>query len=237
MSFSVGARPMWKILLVEDSIDVAERVATALGDDFDVTTVGSSREARGQAAQTRFDLVMLDVALPDGEGFALCRALQQDPGCSDAAIVFLSARSDTEDRIAAFSVGADDFLEQPFDRRELRARVMARLRRMRDLRQRDSQIERGALRLDLARQRASLVDERGAEELDLTPHEFRLLFQLARDENHPVSREQLMRSVWGNVVVYERTIDSHLSNLRKKLGARAGYIQSVRGIGYRFSTR
>jgi len=228
---------MWKILLVEGSIDVAERVATALGDDFDVTTVGTAREACARTARGRFDLVMLDVVLPDGDGFDLCRSLQQEPGISDTAIVFLSARIDTEDRITAFTVGADDYLEQPFDRRELRTRVMARLRRMRDLRERESQLRRGDLRLDLPRQRAILVDDGGEQELDLTPHEFRLLFQLAREENEPVSRDQLMRSVWGNVVVYERTIDSHLSNLRKKLGARSGYIQSVRGIGYRFSSR
>jgi len=228
---------MWKILLVEDSIDVAERVAAALGDDFDVTTVRTAEEARFQAGPGRFDLVMLDVALPDGDGFDLCRSLQRNPGSSDTAIVFLSAQIDTEARIAAFSIGADDYLEQPFDRRELRTRVMARLRRMRDLRGRGSQLQRGDLRLDLPRQRALLLDEVGEQELDLTPHEFRLLFQLARDENRPISREQLMRSVWGNVVVYERTIDSHLSNLRKKLGTRSGYIQSVRGIGYRFSSQ
>lgn len=228
---------MWKILLVEDSLDVADRVATALGDDFDVTTVSTAIDARTRVDESRFDLVMLDVALPDGGGFDLCRWLQQDATSAGTAIVFLSARSDTEDRIAAFSVGADDYLEQPFDRRELRTRVMARLRRMRDLRQSDSQLERGDLRLDLTLQRAALVDAQGEEELDLTPHEFRLLFQLARDEEQPMSRDQLMRSVWGNVVVYERTIDSHLSNLRKKLGTRSGYIQSVRGIGYRFTTR
>jgi len=228
---------MWKILLVEDSLDVADRVATSLGDDFDVTTVSTAADARVRAAEYRFDLVMLDVALPDGGGFELCRWLQHDATSAATAIVFLSARSDTEDRIAAFSVGADDYLEQPFDRRELRARVMARLRRMRDLRQSDSKLERGDLRLDLTLQRAVLADARGEEELDLTPHEFRLLFQLARDEEQPMSRDQLMRSVWGNVVVYERTIDSHLSNLRKKLGTRSGYIQSVRGIGYRFTTR
>jgi DNA-binding response OmpR family regulator len=227
---------MWKVLLVEGSMDVAERVAAALGDDFDVTTVGTARDALRHAEVGRYDLVMLDVILPDGDGFELCRALQRDPGHGDTAIVFLSAHSDTEDRIAAFSVGADDYLEQPFDRRELRTRVMARLRRLRDLRQRDSLIRRGDLQLDLTRQRAILSGDAGDEELDLTPHEFRLLFQLARDENRPISREQLMRSVWGNVVVYERTIDSHLSNLRKKLGTRASYIQSVRGIGYRFST-
>lgn len=227
---------MWKILLVEDSIEVAERVATALGDDFDVTTVRSASAAREEAASRRFDGVMLDVALPDGEGFALCRDLQREEA-GDTAVVFLAAHSDPEDRIAAFSVGADDYLEPPFEQRELRTRVMARLRRMRALRERESQLHRGDLRLDLPRQRAVLRGDAGEEELDLTPHEFRLLFQLARVENRPVSREQLMSSVWGNVVVYERTIDSHLSNLRKKLGTRARYIQSVRGIGYRFSTR
>jgi len=231
---------MWKILLVEASVEVAERVATALGDDFDVTTVTSALEARTRASQTRFDLVMLDVALPDGRGFELCRWLQQDATNADTAIVFLSGRHDTEDRIAAFSVGADDYLEHPFDTRELHARVLSRLRRLRrlrGLRQRDARLERGDLRLDLTCQRAVLRGDEGEQDLDLTPHEFRLLFQLARDEEQPLSRDELMRSVWGNVVVYERTIDSHLSNLRKKLGSRAGYIQSVRGVGYRFSTR
>ena len=232
---------MWKILLVADAVELAELVATALGDDFDVTTVATAGEARERATAaplaTRFDVLIVDVGLPGGGGFELCRELQRDGRHADTAIVFLSARSDTEQRIAAFSVGADDWVEKPFDRRELRARVLARLRRMQGLRQREACLERGDLRLDLSLQRAVLVGEDGERELDLTPHEFRLLFQLAREENRPLSREELMRSVWGSVVVYERTIDSHLSNLRKKLGSRAGYIQSVRGVGYLFSSQ
>lgn len=227
---------MWKALLVENSLEFVEIVATALGDDFDVTSVESVHEARTHIACSRFDAVIVNVALPDRDGFDLCRELQADELHADTAIVFLSSGSDAEDRIHAFSVGADDFVEPPFDRRELRARVMARLRRLQDRRERDARLQRGDLRLDLSLQRAYLACAEGEEELDLTPHEFRLLFQLARDENRPLSREELMRSVWGNVVVYERTIDSHLSNLRKKLGARSSYIQSVRGIGYRFST-
>jgi len=227
---------MWKILLVEDCVDVAERVSTALGDDFDVTVASGAVEARRLSETDRFDVVLLDVRLPDGDGFELCRALQEDERHADAAIVFLSARNATEARITAFSVGADDWVEKPFDRRELRARVTARLRRIQGLREREATLTRGDLRLDLRRQRALLADGAGEIELDLTPHEFRLLFQLAREEDRPRSRDELMRSVWGNVVVYERTIDSHLSNLRKKLGTRARYIQSVRGIGYRFTT-
>ena len=226
---------MWKVLLVESEIAVVERVAAALGDDFDVTTVGTAHEARCHADETPFDVVILEVSLPDGDGFDLCRSLQADPRHADTAIVFLSARSDAEDRITAFSVGADDYIEKDFDRRELRTRVVARLRRLQHLR-REAELRRGDLRLDLPLQRAVLTTDGAEEVLDLTPHEFRLLFQLAREEDRPVSREELMRSVWGNVVVYERTIDSHLSNLRKKLGSRAGYIQSVRGVGYRFST-
>jgi DNA-binding response OmpR family regulator len=228
---------MWKILLVADAIELAELVATALGDDFDVTTVASAHGAGELARAARFDVVVLDLALSGGGGFELCRELQRDARHADTAIVFLAAGGDAEQRIAAFSVGADDWLEKPIDRRELRARVLARLRRMQGLRQREACLERGDLRLFPPFQRAVLVGEDGERELDLTPHEFRLLFQLAREEERPLSREELMRSVWGSVVVYERTIDSHLSNLRKKLGARAGYIQSVRGVGYLFSSR
>ncbi len=228
---------MWKILLVEDSVDVAELVSIALGDGFDVVTVGTLAGARAALGATSFDLVLLDVMLPDGDGFELCRTIQLDERHEDLAIVFLTARGETEDRITAFSIGADDYVEKPFDRRELRARVVARLRRLQGLREREVTLQRGDLRLDLPLQKAVLADADGEEELDLTPHEFRLLFQLARDENRPISREDLMRSVWGNVVVYERTIDSHLSNLRKKLGSRARYIQSVRGVGYRFSSQ
>jgi two-component system response regulator ResD len=183
-------------------------------------------------SEERFDVVLLDVMLPDGEGFTLCREIQGDGRHADTAVVFLTARDATEDRIAAFRVGADDYVEKPFDRRELHARVTARLRRLQGLRDRETTLVRGELRLDLRTQKAAVRDQ----DLDLTPHEFRLLFQLARDEDRPRSRRELMESVWGNVVVYERTIDSHLSNLRKKLGPCAGYIRSVRGIGYRFST-
>ncbi len=223
------------ILLVEDSNDVAELVRVSLGESCDLSIAPCVADARALLDRQPVDLVILDVMLPDGDGLTLCSHLQADERLRDLPVMFLTARTELDDKIAAFAAGADDYVEKPFERRELRARVEAKLRKMELWRKSHEEIRRGDVRLHLPLQKAFVREAAGERELDLTPHEFKLLFQLAREEERTVTREELMQCVWGQVVVYERTIDSHLSNLRKKLGERGHYVQSVRGVGYRFS--
>ncbi len=226
---------MWSILLVEDSPDIPPLVRNALGNEFQVRHVESLGRAREVLDNAEFDLVLLDLVLPDGPGFELCAALQSDDATRETPIIFLSGRSDTASKVTALSLGAEDYVEKPFDRQELRARALARLRKREANEAQSSVLRRGNLRLDLARQRAVVTEESDERELGLTPHEFRLLHFLATRIEHVLSREQLRSAVWGEVVIADRTIDSHVSNLRKKMGLLGGCIQSVRGAGYRFS--
>lgn len=196
--------------------------------------MGALAEASGEIERRPPDLVLLDVSLPDGEGYQLCSSLQGDPATQDIPIVFLTARSDTRDKVTAFRLGADDYLEKPFQPEELRARVESRIAKAVRRRRGEEVIQRGPLRIDLARH---CVSTSGGPEIELTSHELRLLHHLATHEERVLTRSQLMEAVWGDTVVLERTVDSHISNLRRKLGESGERIRSVRGVGYRFQSR
>jgi len=227
---------MWQILAVEDDPDVQGLIHRALGGTAELRCVGNLADAAREVERRRPDLVLLDVTLPDGEGYQLCSALQSDESTQDIPIVFLTARGGIRDKVTAFRVGADDYIEKPFQPEELRARAESRIEKAARRRRRDQVLCRGPLRIDVARHRVSTLDSDGQRDVELTPHEFRLLHHLARHEQRVFSRAQLMEAVWGDTVVLERTVDCHISNLRKKLGKAGEQILSVRGVGYRFES-
>jgi len=178
--------------------------------------------------------VLLDVMLPDGSGYDVCRELR---GRSQVPIIMLSARGEETDRIVGLEVGADDYVVKPFSARELVARVRAVLRRThREPPTDDEPLAVGALHLDPARYEASL----DGEPLDLTRKEFELLRLLMRNAGAVVSREQLIDEVWDvNWFGPTKTLDVHVSGLRKKLGDDPGsphYLHTVRGVGFRFAS-
>lgn len=223
------------ILLVEDDDAIQRLVMRALGGSARVLAVGSLEAAVSALEAERPDLVLLDVSLPDGDGFSLCSRMQSDERLRDVPIVFLTARTSTWDRTHAYTLGADDWIEKPFDLHELRARVEGRLRKLAARSESREVVLRGRLRLDAGLYRGFRRDDDGDHDLDLTPHEFRLLQHLARNEGRVFTRSQLLEAVWSpDVVVTERTIDTHISNLRHKLGPETHCLQAVRGVGYRF---
>lgn len=224
-----------KILIVEDEAPIREMIAFHLSRaGFDTLEAPDCQSARELLADERPDLALIDWMLPDMSGLELTRMLKRDKGNDDLAIIMLTARSDEYDKIAGLEGGADDYVTKPFSPRELVARIQAVLRRSQTAE--GETISAGSIKLDTAGHRVLA----GGEEIKLGPTEYRLLKFFVTHPERVYSRTQLLDSVWGaNVYVEERTVDVHVRRLRKALAEAHGahYIQTVRGAGYRFSTR
>ena len=193
-------------------------------------------QATQKIEEEKFDLVLLDVMLPDGDGYQFCSLMQANDKTRNIPVIFLTSKGAAPDKVLGFSVGADDYVVKPIEPLEFRARVAAKLKK-RERDQRDAEfLNLGDVQINSAAQRAFVVENGRKRDLNLTPIEFRLLTCLARNEEQLFSREQLLDTLWGtDVHVFPRSIDTHISKLRKKLGSKAYRIQSVHGTGYRFS--
>lgn len=224
-----------KILIVEDETPIREMIAFHLmRAGYDTLEAADCRRARELLADERPDLALVDWMLPDMSGLELTRQLKRDADKEDLAVIMLTARADEHDKVSGLDGGADDYVTKPFSPRELVARIEAVLRRSRA--GSASTVEAGTLALDAAGHRVTANDTA----IGLGPTEFRLLKFLMTHPDRVYSRAQLLDRVWGaNVYVEERTVDVHVRRLRKALGdhGAAQYIQTVRGAGYRFSTR
>jgi DNA-binding response OmpR family regulator len=228
---------MATILVVEDERDLNNLVRRHLEDEGHRVVQAFDGQAAVQAAQAeRLDLVILDWMLPRLDGLEVCRRVRRD---SIVPILMLTARSEEIDRVLGLEVGADDYLTKPFSVRELLARVRAILRRVELMRAEGSSVdepappalEAGPLRVDLA-QHAARLDGRPVE---LTPKEFDLLVLLLRHPGRAFSRDYLIEKVWGyDAAGSDRTVDTHVLRLRKKLGSVGDRIETVWGLGYRF---
>ena len=220
---------MARILVVEDCPDQRALIQRSLGRDHELQTVESVAESERACAAHRFDLVLVDIGLPDGDGFAVCERLQRADDTREIPVVFLTASEELRNKVLAFQLGADDYVVKPCHAAELLARVEARLRRAAAA-DRSAVLAIGDLRIDLAR----FAVERGdGFAIEMTPRELRLLHLLARRPERVVSRTQILESVWADVVVTERTVDTHVCNIRRKLGRSRVSIRGIRGVGYR----
>ena len=221
-----------RVLVVDDEAALAEIVRSYLAaEGMDVAIAGDGLAALSKIHEQRPDVVVLDLMLPGLDGF---EALRQMRAFSDAYVIMLTARAEEIDRIVGLSVGADDYMIKPFSPRELVARVKVLLRRPRTQRADAGLLNLGELALDRPTHTASL---RG-KPLTLTAIEFDLLATLAAERGVVFSRQRLLDRVWGmDYVGDEHVVDVHLANLRRKLGddpARPKFIETVRGVGYRF---
>lgn len=224
-----------RILLVEDEKAIRDAVSAYLErEGYWVTPAADGQAALDQFSKNRFDLVVLDLMLPKVPGEQVCRVIRD---ASDVPIIMLTAKGELEDRVKGLELGADDYLVKPFSPRELVARVRALIRRAKvtDEPQRDRLVF-GNLEIDISSHKAFL----DGEELDLTASEFKLLTTLARYPGRVYSRMELVEKVLGyDFEGYERTIDSHVKNLRAKLNddpRDPTFIYTVHGVGYRFES-
>lgn len=229
------------ILVIEDAPDFQRLVRAALGQCYDLTFAASLAEARARLLEREYALLILDIGLPDGDGFSFCTELKEQGKFRALPVIFLTGRTELEDKLNGFSLGGDDYIVKPFEGRELKARVQARLARLQQdgAGAEDGIIRVGHLRLKASTQRVYRDLSGGKKsELGLTPIEFKILYHLARHENHVISREQLLATVWGKQThVFARATDKHVSSLRQKLGDDASCIETVSGAGYRFVSK
>ena len=224
------------ILIVEDEQPIRDMVAFGLKRaGFDVLEAEDSRAARAQVADRRPDLMLIDWMLPDMSGLELTRLIKRDKETREIPIIMLTARALEQDKVAGLDSGADDYITKPFSARELIARIRAVLRRGAGAPAGEALVIEG-LTIDQASQRVSV----GERTVNLGPTEYRLLQFFATHPDRVFTRPQLLDRVWGgNVYVEERTIDVHIRRLRKALedDGHDRFVQTVRGSGYRFSTR
>lgn len=232
---------MPRILVVEDEADIRQVLTYNLGlAGYEVLVAERGEAAMAMAKEARPDLVLLDLMLPDLSGLEVCRNLKADPSLRDIPVIMLTARSEEIDRVVGFELGADDYVAKPFSVRELGLRIQAVLRRSRSipavadssLTEAQSELLFGKLRVDRNAHRAWVA----GEEITLTPLEMKLLWTLYERRGRVQTRGTLLDDVWeASPENNTRTVDTHIKRLREKLGPAGAYVETVRGIGYRFA--
>jgi two-component system phosphate regulon response regulator PhoB len=222
-----------RILIIEDERSLVDVLKYNLErEGYEVTITYDGQDGLRKAQMQLPDLILLDLMLPGLDGLQVCRELRAGERTRRVPIIILTAKSEETDQIVGFSMGADDYVTKPFSPKVLLQRVKALLRRVEGGADSSDLIEHLGVRIDRLRHRVTL----NGKEIDppLTPTEFRLLECMLRQPGRAFTRPQLMDVAMGDAVVLERTIDVHIKTLRKKLGGEFDYIETVRGVGYRF---
>jgi len=223
-----------KILVVEDDKHISKLLRYNLEKaGFQCAIVITGEEAFEVMEQQVFDLIILDIMLPKMDGFEVCKELRQDKRFASIPVIMLTAKGEEVDRIVGLELGADDYMVKPFSPRELILRVKAILRRgIKKEKETKEILTAENLKVDLPRHKVTV----GNKEVNLTAMEFKLLVILLERQGRVQTRDQLLSDVWNiDADVTTRTIDTHIKRLRQKLGRTGKLIETVRGLGYRFS--
>lgn len=223
-----------QVLLVQENEDVYEMVQTAVTESHKLTWVKNIEEAQKELAETDFELVLLDIDLPDGSGINLCQSISSSN--PEIAIFILTDSDDLSDKVLGFTAGADDYISRPFETLELKLRIEAKLKKMEWLKMVHNELEWDEIIINKSKQLVQIQDKEEFKEVDLTALEFKILMYFANRPDRVISRDQMLDDIWGtDVHVYSRSIDTHVSKLRKKLEQVSNIIESVHGVGYKFT--
>jgi two-component system alkaline phosphatase synthesis response regulator PhoP len=227
----MGNKQMHKVLVVDDEEPILELLKYNLEKGgFEVKTALDGTRAVEIAKKFVPDLVLLDIMMPKMDGVETCRLLRDIPELQKTFVVFLTARSEEYSEVAAFDVGADDYITKPIKPRALMSRINAMFRRDSKKTSPSSLITIGDLTIDRTSYTIKVLDK----EINLPKKEFELLYFLAQNPNKVFSREELLQNIWGSdVYVLARTVDVHIRKVREKIGEE--YITTVKGVGYKFS--
>jgi DNA-binding response OmpR family regulator len=222
-----------RILIIEDDEDIRELLVYNLEKNgYAAEAVETGEDGLDRAGGHKPDLILLDLMLPGMDGLSVCRRLKADKATHDIPLIIVSAKGEESDVITGLELGADDYLAKPFSPNILLSRVRAVLRRIgQSLPEEAAVLKAHELLIDPKKFKATL----DGQTLDLTASEFRILYYLASHQGWVFTRYQIMDAIRGEgYVVTERAIDVQIAGLRKKLGKHSGYIETVRGVGYRF---
>jgi len=224
------AKQNQKILVVDDESDILELLKYNLAKEgYDVKTASDGIKGVDVAKIFIPDLIILDIMMPKQDGVETCRQIREIPELSNAFVIFLTARSEEYSEVAAFDMGADDYINKPIKPRALVSRINALFRRESKKKKENTNISIGNLVID----RSSYTVVSGEEKINLPKKEFELLHFLAENPGKVFSRDELLQNIWGtDVYVLARTVDVHIRKVREKIGE--GYISTVKGVGYKF---
>jgi len=218
------------LLVVDDEKRIRDLIRKyAVFEGYEVSDAADGMEAVCLCREHSFDLIIMDVMMPELDGFSACREIRKQ---SQTPIIMLSARGEEYDRIHGFELGVDDYVVKPFSPKELMMRVGAILKRSGAAVQREAEsVSFGDLTVDFTARRVTVA----GQELELSPKEYELLFYMVRNRGIALTREKLISEVWGyDFFGDDRTLDTHIKLLRRRLGAHAERITTLRGVGYRF---
>ena len=223
-----------KILVVDDEPDALEVIAFKLKEaGYVPLTAADGHRAVELVREERPALVVLDLMLPKLDGLEVCKILRRDPATAGIPIIMLTARAAEMDRIVGLELGADDYVTKPFSPRELVLRIKKVLTRTQQTDEPATHLRIGVLDIDAGRHQVKVRDR----PLTLTATEFKLLELLARRRGRVQTRDRLLQDVWGyDNPIDTRTVDTHMRRLREKLGPAAEYLETIRGVGYRFGS-
>ena len=223
------------VLVIEDEPDIRKTIDYNLSkESFKVIQAASIEEGEKALASNKIDVIILDLMLPDGSGLTLCRDIKSEPKTKNIPVIILTAKTEEVDRVVGFELGADDYVTKPFSVRELILRVKAILKRgaSTEKNTEDAEYLFGELTINFEEHQAYI----NGQEISLTALEFKLLKHLIKRKGRVQTRDQLLEDVWGySSNVTTRTVDTHIKRLREKLGSVGDHIQTIRGVGYRFS--
>ncbi len=223
---------MDKILVIEDNKDYQFLIQSTLASEFKVICADNGKQGIELAREHVPSLILLDISLGDVDGFEICHLFRSQKETIHTPIVFLSSRNDAHSKVMGFDLGADDYIEKPFNAEELKARVRARIRQSQARKENVSMYEVPGLRIDFLGHRV-FIEER---EIPFSALEFKLLSFFVRNPDRVLSRERILNNVWGvDTFVTDRVVDSHIRSIRKKLAAYKDHIESIYGEGYRFN--
>lgn len=221
-----------KILCIEDDPTIQTLVELALSD-FAVVRASSLKEARGLLVDTKFNALIVDIQLPDGDGLRFLTDLANQEQTKKTPVLILSSHKEISNKVMAFSFGAEDFVEKPFDPIELNARLSAKVRKYEAEKEESQTRKVGNLLIDFNRQKVYAIS--GVKELDLnlTSIELKILSLLTKRIEQVYSRDQIMDQIWGDTIITDRTVDSHIAHLRQKIQGTSIEIDTAKNFGYR----
>ena len=230
---------IYKIISIEDSPEIQNLVKIALSNaPFELSFAYTLKEGRDYINKGKADAILLDIDLPDGDGLKFYSEIKNYPELASIPVFILTGRNSIEDKSLGFQLGIEDFITKPFNPIELKLRLETRLKKILDKKVGEEIIHLGNLTIDLASQRVIIQNQTNTSKPDLSSTEFKILYYLAKNKEQIKSRDQIMTTVWGEDTNFtDRTIDSHISRLRKKIAECNYKIEAVANSGYRLTAK